>query len=146
MSNAVRLIHWSLLRRLSSSRRLLISPLAISRCRRCVLAKYSIAAGELSVRMTVPMDMKKLQGGSAHSCIEKGRRTYPNVAAEPAMYCPSVLITPLGPAPYLKMFVAPSMVSVESRGRGVGFCCTKYEANDDSHRCNTRKRMASEKE
>lgn len=52
----------------------------------------SIASLSLSVRMVVPIAMKK-----------------PNVAAEPAIYCPSVRIIPFGPGPYLMMFVAPKM-------------------------------------
>ncbi len=39
---------------------------------------------------------------------------YPNVAPEPSIYWPSVLITPLGPAPYLMMFTEPAE-SVSSR-------------------------------
>jgi hypothetical protein len=35
--------------------------------------------------------------------------TYPNVAAEPAMYCPKVRIIPLGPGPNRMMFVAPNI-------------------------------------
>lgn len=34
---------------------------------------------------------------------------YPNVAAEPSMYWPSVRSIPLGPGPNLMMFVAPKM-------------------------------------
>ena len=33
--------------------------------------------------------------------------SYPNVAPEPSMYCPSVLMGPLGPAPYLMMLKPP---------------------------------------
>jgi hypothetical protein len=33
--------------------------------------------------------------------------TNPNVAPEPAMYCPSVRMIPFGPAPYLKMLTVP---------------------------------------
>lgn len=41
--------------------------------------------------------------------------THPNVAAEPSIYCPSVLPMPLGPAPNLAMFVAPETVSIDVR-------------------------------
>lgn len=34
---------------------------------------------------------------------------HPNVAAEPVMYCPNVLIIPFGPGPKRIMFVAPNM-------------------------------------
>jgi len=67
-----------------------------------------MAIGELSVRITDPMDMKKLntlanQFSSSYLCYA----THPNVAADPAIYCPNVLMTPLGPAPNLMIFVAP---------------------------------------
>ncbi len=32
---------------------------------------------------------------------------YPKVAPDPSIYCPSVLITPLGPAPNLMMLTEP---------------------------------------
>lgn len=35
------------------------------------------------------------------------KRAYPNVAPDPSMYCPSVRITPLGPAPYRMMLTEP---------------------------------------
>ena len=34
---------------------------------------------------------------------------YPNVAPDPSMYCPSVLMMPFGPAPYLKMLTVPEL-------------------------------------
>ena len=34
---------------------------------------------------------------------------YPNVAADPSIYWPSVLSMPLGPGPKRMMFVAPKM-------------------------------------
>ena len=39
----------------------------------------------------------------------KSIMTYPNVAAEPAIYCPNVLIKPFGPGPNRMIFVAPKM-------------------------------------
>lgn len=36
--------------------------------------------------------------------------TYPKVAPDPTIYCPRVLITPFGPAPYLMMFTEPITV------------------------------------
>ena len=68
--------------------------------------------GELSVRIVVPMDMKKLQESavSIHcSFVIGGAKAYPNVAAEPSMYWPSVRSMPFGPGPNLMMFVAPKM-------------------------------------
>lgn len=62
----------------------------------------------LSVRIIEPIDMKKLAvSGTLHdACCGF---TYPNVAAEPPMYVPSVRRSPLGPGPYLMMVVAPNM-------------------------------------
>ncbi len=36
---------------------------------------------------------------------------YPKVAPEPIIYCPSVLITPFGPAPYRMILTEPSKLS-----------------------------------
>lgn len=56
-------------------------------------AKSSAACCEtVSDRIILPIDMKK-----------------PKVAPEPAMYCPNVLITPFGPAPYRMMLTEPNM-------------------------------------
>jgi len=56
-------------------------------------AKASTASCDVvSVRIVLPIDMKN-----------------PNVAPEPNMYCPNVLITPFGPAPYLIMLTEPKM-------------------------------------
>lgn len=40
-------------------------------------------------------------------CSECPSASYPNVAAEPVIYWPSVRIIPFGPGPYRMMFVAP---------------------------------------
>ena len=73
-------------------------------------AKAAVMIGELSVRIVVPMDMKKL---SNVSMVAQGSigfpRAYPKVAAEPSMYWPRVLIMPLGPGPKRMMLVAPKM-------------------------------------
>lgn len=66
----------------------------------------SSTMGEESDRMTLPMDMKNLYHVSARPC-GGGIDTDPKVAPEPAMYCPSVLMMPLGPAPYRKMLTVP---------------------------------------
>jgi hypothetical protein len=62
--------------------------------------------------MVVPIDMKKLAEDPVSSEVVDARvaksLTDPNVAADPAMYCPSVRIIPLGPGPNLMMFVAPA--------------------------------------
>lgn len=56
--------------------------------------------------------------------------TYPNVAAEPAMYWPSVRSMPLGPGPKRTMFVKPSLISAIP---GLEFWKrTEYEANDQA--------------
>ena len=60
--------------------------------RRWALAKASAAMGDESVRMALPIDMKK-----------------PKVAPDPAIYCPRVLMMPFVPAPYLKMFTVPNI-------------------------------------
>ena len=80
-----------------------------------------MSKGELpSVRITDPIDIKKLSSRMGVSIeLDSNRRTrqseaqgllptYPNVTPEPAMYCPKVLIGPLGPAPYLMMLKLPS--------------------------------------
>ena len=61
-------------------------------------------------------------------------RTYPNVAPDPSMYCPRVLVTPLGPAPYLMMLKPPILF------QHCGYRCgilqasrTKYEAHDQAN-------------
>ena len=40
--------------------------------------------------------------------VKKPSATDPKVAPDPSMYCPSVLITPFGPAPYLMILTEPS--------------------------------------
>lgn len=80
--------------------------------RACDFLKASVTIGELSVRMVVPIDMKKLHAISKSTDVsQRYLRTaaYPNVAADPAIYCPSVLSMPFGPGPNLMMFVAPKM-------------------------------------
>jgi hypothetical protein len=58
---------------------------------------------------------------------------YPKVAPEPSMYCPSVLITPFGPAPYLIMLTEPwGKSDVYSRPLKHGQY-TEYETNDDTN-------------
>ena len=63
----------------------------------------------------LPIDMKNLSQSKAladqHSAhtqsIEHVLVKYPNVAPEPSMYCPNVLIGPFGPAPYLIILKPP---------------------------------------
>ncbi|EAT92346.2 hypothetical protein SNOG_00851 [Parastagonospora nodorum SN15] len=59
---------------------------------RLILLKASVAMGELSVRIVVPMAMKK-----------------PKVAADPIMYCPNVRSIPFGPGPKRTILVKPNM-------------------------------------
>jgi hypothetical protein len=74
------------------------------------LANASIACACVSVRIVVPMDMKKLFGQLVcTSYVVFDSIAYPKVAAEPAMYCPNVRIIPLGPGPNRMMFVAPNI-------------------------------------
>lgn len=76
--------------------------------RLCARLYASSMMGDESERMTLPIDMKKL--GEALADVELGGpgAAYPNVAPEPSIYCPSVLMIPLGPAPYLKMLTVPA--------------------------------------
>jgi len=52
--------------------------------------KASVIMGELSVRIVVPMDMKKLRQSVIVSELDGGGRfygpAYPNVAADPSIY------------------------------------------------------------
>ena len=65
--------------------------------------------------MTLPIDMKKLREAVSRATgYRVGKKTqgttaYPKVAPEPSMYWPSVLMMPLGPAPYLKMLTVPEL-------------------------------------
>lgn len=107
--------------------------------------------GEASDRITLPIDMKKLRETRALASVPvpvsnwppKGASPYPNVAPDAPIYCPSVLMMPLGPAPYLKMLTVPGRKSVlrcDSRW-GVGArgssrllrIRTVDEANDDTN-------------
>lgn len=80
-------------------------------CRRA-LANASAEYGDLpSVLITLPIDMKKLAMKRQHhfpTLTGSMISAYPNVAPDPSIYCPSVLIGPLGPAPYLMILNPPS--------------------------------------
>ncbi len=76
-----------------------------------MLPKAWATMGELSVRIVVPMAMKKLERLTAVREREGGGGAYPNVAAEPAMYCPRVRSMPFGPGPKRTMLVKPGSVS-----------------------------------
>ena len=69
----------------------------------------SAMMGEVSWRMVLPIPMKNLieEGISKQSRFAHGIQTNPNVAPDPAMYCPRDLITPFGPAPYRIMLTLP---------------------------------------
>lgn len=80
----------------------------------CRLARAYISSimGDLpSVLITLPMDMKNLPCCQPIICEKRTHEmlglSYPNVAPEPSMYWPSVLIGPFGPAPYLMMLNPP---------------------------------------
>lgn len=66
--------------------------------------------------MVLPMDMKNLRMLLPEPGISV-LHTYPNVAPDPSMYCPSVLMTPFGPAPYLMMLTEPVAWLVVIRDR-----------------------------
>ncbi len=58
-------------------------------------------------------------------------RTHPNVAPEPAIYCPSVRMMPLVPAPYRKMLTVPGKMLCQTRREtGQGGDRTENEADD----------------
>jgi hypothetical protein len=60
----------------------------------------SAMIGEVSWRMVLPIPMKNLiEEISKQSHCAHELETNPNVAPDPAMYCPRDLITPFGPAP-----------------------------------------------
>ena len=82
----------------------------------CRLARANacVAVGEPSVLMTLPIDMKKLDRADGHdqpnarkAMSDVDVTTYPNVAADPIMYWPSVRVRPLGPAPNRMIFTPP---------------------------------------
>jgi hypothetical protein len=73
---------------------------------RLILLKASVAMGELSVRIVVPMAMKKLPNGQRFYDTT-WRGAYPKVAAEPIMYWPNVRSIPFGPGPKRTMLVKP---------------------------------------
>lgn len=65
---------------------------------------------------------------------------HPNVAAEPAMYCPRVRSMPFGPGPKRTMFVKPGVVSLALHTVAVPTLehahvemRTKDEANDQTN-------------
>ncbi len=98
--------------------------LSMIKGRRRARAYASVAKGELlSVRITLPTDMKKLstQEVLAAYFLRRGyplemsdsgglAKPYPNVAPEPSIYCPNVLMGPFGPPPYLIMVNPPFVV------------------------------------
>lgn len=60
--------------------------------------------------------------------------THPKVAPDAPIYWPSVLIMPLGPAPYRKILTVPEArvrVLIRTVGRVLS-CRTIYEADDDA--------------
>ena len=80
--------------------------------RRLDRAKASAACCETeSVLIMLPIDMKKLEGrgtsARVYGGVRLGKGQYPNVAPDPTIYCPKLLITPFGPAPYLMMLTEP---------------------------------------
>lgn len=62
---------------------------------------------------------------------ERRQGTNPKVAPDMAMYCPSVLMIPLGPGPYLKMVVVPACALIRRlAGQESGGRYTEDEADD----------------
>lgn len=96
----------------------------------CAALKASVRIGELSVRIVVPIPMKKLFRCQQMSRAHSRPHTHPKVADDPSMYCPSVLIMPFGPGPYLIMFVAPKMNPMISPT--AGYCQYAVEIDMES--------------
>ena len=76
-----------------------------------MLPKACVTMGELSVRIVVPMAMKKLHPSVSRCLLDSTGYAYPNVAADPIMYCPSVRSMPFGPGPNRTMFVKPGLLA-----------------------------------
>lgn len=112
--------------------------LSMTNGRRRALAHASVANGELpSVRITLPTDIKNLAMTQVSAACALSRedsldmsggdsaKPYPNVAPEPSMYCPSVLMGPFGPPPYLIMVnppmccLSPVRAAMKEWSRGV---------------------------
>lgn len=81
---------------------------------RCARAKASATMGDESLRMTLPMDMKKLFSKTQGVLARQERDpeaensvAYPNVDPDMSMYWPSVRMIPLGPAPPRKICTVP---------------------------------------
>lgn len=72
--------------------------------------------GELSVRIVIPIDMKKLCALSGYVITRMKARmyTHPKVADDATIYCPRVLSMPFGPGPKRIMFVAPKIKPIMS--------------------------------
>lgn len=85
--------------------------------------------------MVLPIPMKNLSEEiSKQSQVARNVQTNPNVAPDPAMYCPRDLITPFGPAPYRIMLTLPvSLVRFCTCIPAGGRSLTKDEADDDAH-------------
>jgi hypothetical protein len=92
------------------------------------------------------MDMKKLRRNHVKRVSPASPQletaTYPNVAPDPSMYWPSVLIIPFGPAPYLKMLTVPErhVRHVLTPLKSELICRkrrTEYEADDHADRYGT---------
>lgn len=96
--------------------------------RRCARANASATMGDVvSLRMTLPIDMKKLFGGSEHRLSAffdlaknmtgyaggcQQTKTYPKVDPDMSIYCPSVRMMPFGPAPPRNICTVPVHVIV----------------------------------
>jgi hypothetical protein len=89
--------------------------------------------GELSVRMVVPMAMKKLVV-RVSACCRVRVCAYPKVAADPIMYCPSVRSIPFGPGPKRTMLVKPGLVREALRESRMDMR-TEDESNDQADSC-----------
>lgn len=75
---------------------------------------------------------KEAAHNSISPCLPGRAATYPNVAADPIMYCPKVRSIPLGPGPKRTMFVKPTYVSDKPLW-AMRLEHTEYEANDQTN-------------
>lgn len=118
-------------------------------CRRARAYASDIRGVLPSVRIMLPIDMKNLSGREVISMlvlsfwsvqgsrfkVEGASKAYPNVDPDISMYCPKVLIGPLGPAPN-RMILKPPKLSFSNPASNKHVCLwglTKDEAHDQAN-------------
>lgn len=99
-----------------------------------------IVGDDPSVLITLPIDMKNLIHPlkSALSGFESDQtQAYPKVAAEPNMYCPNVLMTPLGPAPNLMILKPPGFLFLAMSSADLGILADMQTENKTHDQTNS---------